>query len=68
MKSDLLAAEAATMRAFVDGAHRDRWLMGLDNPTRRMKLLDRLCHHDDWDERYARTLRVPNDRERVAFI
>ncbi len=66
MDAESREAEVATVRAFK--AYQERWLLGLGKHARRPKLLDRLSHHYDWDARYARYLRVPRDRERIAFI
>lgn len=41
-------AEEQTIEAFVAPNRRDRWTTGLGNPKRRRKILNRLCHHDDW--------------------
>ena len=48
-------AERQTLEVFVVPNRRDRWITGLDNPKRRRKILDRLCHHDDWRTNLART-------------
>ena len=40
--------EEQTIEAFVAANRRDRWATGLNNAKRRRKMLDRICHHDDW--------------------
>ena len=56
-------AESQTVEAFVVPNRRDRWMSGLDSPKRRRKVLDRLCHHDDWQADLARTTTPTGRRE-----
>lgn len=49
-------AEAATIRAFVVRAKRDRYLSFLGNEKRRRKFLDCLNHCRDLDDRFATVL------------
>jgi hypothetical protein len=50
------AHEDAIIRAFISPARRARWLESLASPKRRVRMLDRLNHCRDIDERYATPL------------
>ena len=47
------AHEEAIVRAFIDPTRRARWLEALASAKRRVRMLDRLNHCRDLDERYA---------------
>ncbi len=48
--------EEATIRAFISPPRRTRWLESLASAKRRRRILDRLNHCRDIDERYATPL------------
>jgi hypothetical protein len=47
--------EQRTIEAFVVASRRDRWTAGLANTKHRRKIVRRLCHEDDWLDKYATT-------------
>jgi hypothetical protein len=47
--------ERRTIEAFVIPNRRDRWTASLGNTKHRQKITSRLCHEDDWLDKYATT-------------
>jgi hypothetical protein len=47
--------EQRTIEAFVVPSRRDRWTAALSNTKHRRKIANRLCHQDDWLDKYATT-------------
>lgn len=60
--SPLVDVEPDFVTAFVAKPHRERWTSGLADPRLRVKLLERLWHRDDWDERFAMRLHCSGKR------
>jgi hypothetical protein len=58
--------EEAIIRAFITPARRTRWLESLASTKRRARMLDRLNHCRDLDERYATPL--PSNTDVVALL
>jgi len=58
--------EEAIIRAFITPARRKRWLESLASAKRRARMLDRLNHCRDLDERYATLL--PSNTDIVALL
>lgn len=48
--------EEATIRAFMRKERRERWVAGLASAKRRPRMLDKLNHTDDIDEKHATVL------------
>jgi hypothetical protein len=55
------ADEVAMVRAFIKRPRQERWLSALGSPKSRRRLLDRLNHCDDIDERFASPLDCRED-------
>jgi hypothetical protein len=58
--------EAAVVDAFIAPEKRDRWRTKLMNSKKRRKFLDRLNHHNDFDNRY--TTAVGHDADFAALL
>lgn len=58
--------EEAIIRAFITPPRRKRWLESLASAKRRARMLDRLNHCRDLDERYATLL--PSNTDVVALL
>jgi len=58
--------EETFVRAFIASARRARWLESLASSKRRQRLLDRLNHCQDLDERY--TTLLPSNTDVIALL
>ncbi len=63
MSSSGADAELKFVHTFVAANRRERWLDGLQRPKARPKLLNRLCHLDDWVPGTGQQLELTGKRD-----